>query len=386
MTTSHQCQDCQLVFPSRNKLFIHLSLHRSGLVPENESSLPPSPPVQNPLDEVKLVAEDDECKVILKPQGVATMGSRNASDNLYKHPLLLMPERFVLGGKYRKATPCHRLDSVTGGLLVCSKSKASAVLMNQCFRRKLVLKRYVAIIPRALPRHQSDGFIVSEIDGKPACTYFRVEGVHRSRQYGEVSTLHLWPITGRKHQLRRQLKELGHPIIGDPRFSHAYEFPQLPAFRRLFLWAVEIRFPRVSALREKFPLLHLPDHPLAPPTPQIPLTPSTPPHTPDSPDTPHTPVTALSSEDQHNEGGDTLDEDNTDDCEGEEMTWQELSVRSHSAAIFSTADVMRVSSFSIESFFDSRCRAYDVDPLNEVTIVSIPEPSYYQDFRFTESE
>ena len=243
-----ECEICHETFSSRNKLFQHIKTH--SVVP---NAIKDSTTLFK--EEVRLIHEDENCKVICKPQGIPTMGAKHG-ENLYKHPILLIPDRFKLGGKYRKAVPAHRLDAATGGLIICSKSRDDAVLINQCFRRKLILKRYVSIIPGVLPL--AKGMISSEIEGKAALTYFEVIEITNSHQYDKISLLYLWPITGRKHQLRKQLKQLGHPIIADPRFSSSLDWPSDPAFHRLFLWAIEIQFPHLETLKAKYPQLILP--------------------------------------------------------------------------------------------------------------------------------
>ena len=111
--------------------------------------------------------------------------------------------------------PCHRLDSSTGGLVVCSKSKIAEVNLMKSFRNKFIKKTYLAIAAGRLEPNY--GIIDSRIGEKDAKTLYEVVKYTRSIQYGWLSTVKLWPVTGRKHQLRRHLAELGHAIIGDRR-------------------------------------------------------------------------------------------------------------------------------------------------------------------------
>ena len=135
--------------------------------------------------------------------------------------MLLLPNAISLQLRYKKAVPCHRLDSSTGGLVVCSKSKASEVNLMKCFRSKYIKKTYLAIVAGKL--EPSAGIIDKKIGDKESRTLYEVVKYTRSVQYGWLSTVKLWPVTGRKHQLRRHMAELNHSIIGDRRFvSEAY--------------------------------------------------------------------------------------------------------------------------------------------------------------------
>ena len=113
--------------------------------------------------------------------------------------------------------PCHRLDSSTGGLVVCSKSKASEVSLMKSFRSKFIKKTYLAIVAGKL--EPFSGTIDSKVGDKDARTLYEVVKYTRSAQYDWLSTVKLWPVTGRKHQLRRHMAELRHAIIGDRRFT-----------------------------------------------------------------------------------------------------------------------------------------------------------------------
>jgi 23S rRNA-/tRNA-specific pseudouridylate synthase len=267
------CHLCQGSFPSRNKLFFHIKSAHGDLdkINTNKPEIVDVTVVnENPIKEIKedevalegglvfkistpvpVAYEDANCRVIVKPQGLPTMGGKGFT--LLKHPVLQLPENIGYRKSYRKANPCHRLDSATGGLVVCSKSKLAELAIFQLFRRKCLLKRYLAMLPGELAL--SSGFIRSKIEGKLSITYFRSVNSQFSKKYGKLSTLSLWPITGRRHQLRRQLAELGYPILGDPRYSQADSWPQTSP--TLFLWAVELTLPDPNLVIEALNISYL---------------------------------------------------------------------------------------------------------------------------------
>lgn len=253
----HVCNKCNESFDSRNKLFVHIRtcpLNPNALSNfskkakdgkedcEEEEEDEINAPLNIPQEPIRIVQEDENWyRVIVKPQGMATMGMVG-HETLHNSPaMLILPARI----KYKKATPCHRLDRATGGLVLCSKSKAAESSLTGCFRLHEVKKRYRAIVSGQLD--QPEGIIDTPIDGMPSETRYKVALVTPSRQYGHVTTVDLWPITGRKHQLRKHLLGIGHPILGDHRYTSALVWPLPPYTHTLFLWALEISFPHKGA-------------------------------------------------------------------------------------------------------------------------------------------
>lgn len=189
-------------------------------------------------EELRFLFQDDFCCIALKPQGMATMGARSGIA-VHNHPLLHIPEHDVKYCGYRKAKPCHRLDAMTGGVLLCAKTLAAELVLRKAFRERHVMKTYLAIVQGKLP--SKSGLITFPLSGQSSLTKFKVLKETPSHEYGTVTTVSLYPVTGRQHQLRKHLQMLGCPIIGDRRYTSALtwsrEFPQL------FLWSVEIKLP-----------------------------------------------------------------------------------------------------------------------------------------------
>jgi hypothetical protein len=169
------------------------------------------------------------------------MGTKGVT--LWKSDLMLLPDALKLQLPYKKATPCHRLDKETGGVMLCSKSKLMERTIMMSFKCKLVHKKYLAIVIGKL--EPEEGTIETPISGKAALTKYKVSHCSPSAQYGHVTTVQLWPVTGRKHQLRRHLQSVGHSIVGDKRFPMPQLWPTIThtGIPHMFLWAVEIDFP-----------------------------------------------------------------------------------------------------------------------------------------------
>ena len=151
--------------------------------------------------------------------------------------------------------PVHRLDKATSGLLVFAKSPGVARQLNQAFTDRQVRKRYLAICRGWLePSGQIDRPLKPEnlSQPKPALTHYQTlataqvdhpMGRFAQQRYSLVS---LTPVTGRKHQLRRHLNHIGHPIIGDVAHGdrhHNHFFHQWLNQHRLYLAATDLWLP-----------------------------------------------------------------------------------------------------------------------------------------------
>jgi len=146
-------------------------------------------------------------------------------------------------------TPLHRIDRHTAGLVLFSANKATRAQYQALFRERTIFKMYEAIAP-ALPQLQfphtrtsrivrGEPFVLSqEIDGEPNAET-RIE---IGEQRGALWRYTLYPITGKKHQLRVHLAALGAPICNDPMYP-AYQRDATDDYSRpLQLLARMLRF------------------------------------------------------------------------------------------------------------------------------------------------
>lgn len=181
---------------------------------------------------LKVLYEDEELAVIVKPAGVATSG------NYFKTIRSALP--FNLQAS--KATdalpapePAHRLDKETSGLLLIAKTRKTLLQLHQDFTKKHIQKTYFAIIHGEFESHQS---IRKPIAGKAAETIIEPLETYEveSKTYSLVKLL---PITGRTHQLRIHLSEAGKPIVADDIYGQKEGFF---SNRSLFLFSGKIEF------------------------------------------------------------------------------------------------------------------------------------------------
>jgi len=175
-----------------------------------------APVGEKPFD-MDVIFEDDHLAIFVKPQGVMTHRHRPSGQSAtVKSGLayVLAPTRAE--GALFRPVPCHRLDMGTGGLMVAAKTSNAVSSIHEQFRDRLVDKEYTAIVAGKMEQEASVDLALS---GLEAQTRFSPRESMRSLKYGWVTKVVCYPLTGRKHQIRRHLLHLAHPIIGDARYT-----------------------------------------------------------------------------------------------------------------------------------------------------------------------
>lgn len=192
-----------------------------------------------PLMAIDFVHVDDGLVAINKPSGLLSVPGRG--EDKADCAVARVQARFP------DALTVHRLDMTTSGLLLFARGKAMQRALSGLFERGEMAKRYIADVWGA--PEPSAGEIslplltdwprrpLQKVDwdvGKPSVTRF--ETLCTS---GDTSRLQLTPLTGRSHQLRVHLAEIGHPILGDEFYAHPEALAARP---RLALHAESLRF------------------------------------------------------------------------------------------------------------------------------------------------
>ena len=172
-----------------------------------------------------LLHEDKKLFVFNKPCGLAVQGGSGISRSVDS---MLEAFRAKNGEKPRLV---HRLDRDTSGVLVVAKTRSAAVNLTKSFRHRDTIKTYWALVA-GIPPH-NEGRISSylqkfksEMGDKMRVAKHGDKGaVHAVTHYKvidksprKVSWVELMPVTGRTHQLRVQMAELGNPIFGDSKY------------------------------------------------------------------------------------------------------------------------------------------------------------------------
>jgi tRNA pseudouridine65 synthase len=189
------------------------------------------------MSEIDLLFVDSTVVVVNKPSGLLVhRGWANDDD------VAMFRVRDALGNH---VYPVHRLDRGTSGALVFARTPEAASILSCSFESRHVNKRYLALV-RGVPSESGtiDYPIPRSADGArvPAITHFSV--VARST-VDRCSLVLAIPETGRSHQIRRHLRHLGHPLVGDVNYGSGEinrRYRALYDLRRLALHAHDIAF------------------------------------------------------------------------------------------------------------------------------------------------
>lgn len=152
--------------------------------------------------------EDEYLALIHKPAGIAVSG------NSFKTIANALPQNLNQSRLPDATTPqpVHRLDYATTGILLAGKTSSSIRALNKLFENKEIIKTYFAV---TIGEMESTGKTTLPIDGKAAESHYEVLETVPSERFGNLNLVQLHPKTGRRHQLRKHLSGIGHPILGD---------------------------------------------------------------------------------------------------------------------------------------------------------------------------
>jgi 23S rRNA pseudouridine955/2504/2580 synthase len=186
-------------------------------------------------NEDQIIDNNENFVVLNKSSGISVQGGTKSKKNLVD----IFAKSEIFQGT--KPYSVHRLDKDTSGVFIMAKKRESAQLLTSLFRLRKVHKTYLAICHGELNtdagewnedliRYDGDKKIVEK-----AKTIFKVLDKN-----SEASLVELKPITGRKHQLRKQLYALGQPIFGDIKYKLSNSSRGLN--KNLMLHSYQIKF------------------------------------------------------------------------------------------------------------------------------------------------
>jgi 23S rRNA pseudouridine955/2504/2580 synthase len=165
-------------------------------------------------NEDQIIDNNENFIVLNKSSGISEQGGTKSKKNLVD----IFAKSEIFQGT--KPYSVHRLDKDTSGVFIMAKTREAAQLLTSLFRLRKVHKTYLAICHGELNKDSgewNDDLIRYDGDKKiieKAKTIYKVLDKN-----SEASLVELKPITGRKHQLRKQLYALGQPIFGDIKYK-----------------------------------------------------------------------------------------------------------------------------------------------------------------------
>ena len=160
------------------------------------------------------ILEDNENFIIInKPAGIAVQSGTKSFKNIID---ILKNTKYFANSK---PFVVHRLDKETSGVLIIAKNRKFAQLFTSLFRIRKIHKTYLALVYGKVNNSvkiMKDDLIYYE--NKKKIMQKAISNIKVIRSNEGYSFLELNPITGRKHQLRKQLLIIGNPIIGDDKY------------------------------------------------------------------------------------------------------------------------------------------------------------------------
>ncbi len=187
------------------------------------------------VEQPHLIADEQHYSVWCKPGGMWSQGSK-WGDHCTLHRWVETHQPFDQHPQ-RNAFVVHRLDKATQGLMIIAHSKKVAKAFGKLFEQREIKKHYRATVHGEFPQEQQT--ITQPIGNKTALT--EILRTHFNPET-QQSLLDIQLGTGRKHQIRKHLQYLGHPIVGDRLYGspekdkdHTLDL-QLCAYRLQFIY------------------------------------------------------------------------------------------------------------------------------------------------------
>jgi tRNA pseudouridine32 synthase/23S rRNA pseudouridine746 synthase len=198
--------------------------------------------LQRSCDNPVLLADEGSFSVWFKPAGMLSQG------NEWGDHLSLLRFAELYHQSKRPVFLLHRLDREASGLMLIAHQQKTAAELSQLIQQQQISKKYQVLVLGKLDAELvSAGQINAVLDGKACETRFSLVP---GWQQTATTLLDITLISGRKHQIRRHFADIGHPVMGDPRYGTHNQDPA-----GLGLQAVELSFALAAGRRKYHYLL-----------------------------------------------------------------------------------------------------------------------------------
>lgn len=177
---------------------------------------------------LEVVYEDSDIIVVNKPKGLVVHPANGNWDGTLVNAIMAICKDSLsgIGGEIRPGI-VHRLDKDTSGLLIIAKNDKSHLNMSEQIKNREVNKIYYALVRGIVPENEAtinmpigrstkDRKKMAVVkDGKEAITHFKV-----LERFNKYTLLEVKIDTGRTHQIRVHLSQIGYPVVGDETYSN----------------------------------------------------------------------------------------------------------------------------------------------------------------------
>lgn len=182
-------------------------------------------PQEIPLE---IIYEDNDIIVVNKPKGLVVHPANGNPDGTLVNAIMALCKNSLsgIGGEIRPGI-VHRLDKDTSGLLIVAKNDLAHINLSNQIKERKVKKIYIALVRGIIKEDYATinmpigrstvdrKKMAVRKDGKEAITHFKV-----LKRYKNYTLLEIKIDTGRTHQIRVHMAEIGHPVVGDMVYSN----------------------------------------------------------------------------------------------------------------------------------------------------------------------
>ena len=177
---------------------------------------------------LEILYEDNDIIVVNKPKGMVVHPANGNPDGTLVNAILSICKNSLsgIGGELRPGI-VHRLDKDTSGLIIVAKNDKAHINMSEQIKERNVKKTYIALVRGNVPEEEATinmpigrstkdrkKMAVTK-NGKQAITHFKV-----LKRYSKYTLLEIKIETGRTHQIRVHMAEIGYPVVGDAVYSN----------------------------------------------------------------------------------------------------------------------------------------------------------------------
>ncbi|MDF2577023.1 MAG: rluC [Chlamydiales bacterium] len=216
--------------------FVSTKTKLGDFIELNVSAIPSQIHSTTKYDSNRILYEDEAILIYDKPPGISC-----DEEGLF-HQIKVYCKSII---------PIHRLDKETSGAILFAKQPELEPLLIKQFRERTIKKKYCAIVdgsPKTLKGTITN--YLGKIQGFQGCCIWgevpKNKGVlaetiwQKVESGGGASLMHCWPQTGRTHQIRIHMSQLGFPILGDRQYSKHFRCPYKTG--RLLLHALSLEW------------------------------------------------------------------------------------------------------------------------------------------------
>lgn len=219
------------------------------------------------MEKLTVLYEDNQIVVVLKPQNVPTMPDESGDESMLERVKAYIKEKYNKQGEAFIGL-VHRLDRPTGGIMVFARNSKSAKRLSEQFKTHDVEKTYYAVVNgvvKTKTEHLVNYLKKDEKENIVKIVPMAENGAKKAELVynyleddGKFSLLEVKILTGRSHQIRVQMANAGHSLVGDVKYGK-----EKGKTSNLGLWAGKLSFLHPTT-KDKMVFIACPDENVSP--------------------------------------------------------------------------------------------------------------------------